>query len=65
MKAFIQASTLRVGVCAALAVAITALTTQGVVQLAGQPRNSVAHGVLVAQSDPGEARGSIKVALAR
>jgi hypothetical protein len=65
MKAFIQARSLRIGVCAALAVAITVLTTQSVVQLAGQPRHSAAHSVLVAQSDPGEVRGSIRVALAR
>jgi hypothetical protein len=38
-------------ICAALAVAITVLTTQGVVQLAALPRASAAHGVLIAQSD--------------
>jgi hypothetical protein len=65
MKTSIHARSLRIGICAALAVAITVLTTQSVIQLAGLPRNSAAHSVLVAQSDPGEVRGSIRVALAR
>jgi hypothetical protein len=53
--------------CAALAVAITVLTTQTIVQLAAEPRHAAAQSVLVAQSEPGTVgtRGSITGALAR
>jgi hypothetical protein len=64
MKALNIASSFRIGVCAALALGITALTTQSIVQLAGEPRHSAAQTVMVAQQHSG-APGSITVALAR
>ena len=51
-------------VCAALAVAITLLTTQTIVASATEPQYPAARAELVAQSD-GLTGGSITVALAR
>ncbi|HEY5020463.1 MAG TPA: hypothetical protein VII17_05555 [Steroidobacteraceae bacterium] len=51
-------------VCAALAVAITLLTTQTIVASATEPQYPAARAELVAQSD-GLIGGSITVALAR
>jgi hypothetical protein len=61
MKAAIQAPSLRILVCGAMAVIITALSTQAIVRLAAEPMHAAASDLLVAQDDT--RAGSITVAM--
>jgi hypothetical protein len=65
MKAVVSAPSLRILVCAAMAVIITAVSTQTILQLASEPRQATASAgeFMLAQDD--SRAGSITVAMAR